>query len=581
MNQCFLQVMSMNLKHNDLTTIPGCLLQLPKLVNLDLSYNNLTMIPDVGKWSPRLKDLDLSNNQLSNLPDNVSSPTMLELNLESNQFNRVPFCVCSMKSLRLLNLSHNPKLKVLPPEMGKLVCLKILQLNGLSLKDPPECFLGECRDCIQYLNNKLHSDYRGFYQMKLVLIGNTDRGKTTLVEHLLGKEHKDESVAHVGMDIYDWWYRPSMGKKMFHFKIWDFNNQGDYDSYHQCFLTHHTLYLLLFNLKHGDKGVEELRPWLNSLALCAPRSFVMIVGTHLDEVPDEEREEIDTLLHRVGALAQPYCTKLHVVEVLPVGLRNQIENISLLKEAIYSHAASYKNRMGQLIMGQKVPESYHLLANQMATIQQEVWKGTREPIMHIEEFKMIVHRMNLNDMDDSELKTATTFLTDVGSLLHYDDCSHNLHEVYFVDPCWLFKMISKIVTTNSFIKNGIFHIKDAPKLFNGNQSQVLWQYFEQFITLLDKFEIVLPLDSQRALIPSALPSEKPQNLKLESTKLLYSRLIFLSTNSVPSRFWSRLLSLIMYFVPKIRNFSDRLPADSEQENSLVAITNPHNETEIS
>ena len=205
----------MDLKHNDLTTIPGCLLQLPKLVNLNLSNNSLTMIPDVGKWSPRLKDLDLSSSQLSNLPDNVSSPAMLKLNLESNQFNRVPFCVCSMKSLCLLNLSHNPKLKVLPPEMGKLVHLKILQLNGLSLKDPPEYFLGECLDCIKYLNNKLHSDCRSFYQMKLVLIGNTDRGKTMLVEHLLGKEHKDESVADVGMDINDWWYRPSMGKRCF------------------------------------------------------------------------------------------------------------------------------------------------------------------------------------------------------------------------------------------------------------------------------------------------------------------------------------------------------------------------------
>ena len=313
-----------------------------------------------------------------------------------------------------------------------------------------------------------------------------------------------------------------MGKKMFHFKVWDFNSQGDYDSYHQCFLTHHTLYLLLFNLKHGDKGVEELRPWLNSLAFRAPRSCVMIVGTHLDEVPDEEREEIDALLHCAGALAQPYCTKLNVVEVLPVGLRNRIENIGLLKEAIYSHAASYKNRAGQLIMGQKVPESYHALVNQVATIQQEVRKGIRGPIVHVEEFKIMVHQMNLSNIDDSELKIATTFLIDVGSLLHYDDCSHNFHEIYFIAHCWLFKMISKIVTTNSFIKNGIFHLKDVPKLFNGNQCQVLWQYFEQFftVTLLDKFEIVLPLDSQRALIPSALSSEKPRNLKSESTELV-------------------------------------------------------------
>ena len=571
----------MNLEDNDLTTIPGCLLLLPKLVSLNLSNNSLTMIPDVGKLSPRLKDLDLSSNQLSDLPDNISSQAMCKLNLGRNQFSKVPSCICSMKTLCSLTLSHNPKLKVLPPEMGKLVHIEILQLDGLSLKDPPKHLLGVCHDCIQYLKNKLHDNYRSFYQMKLMLIGDANRGKTTLVEHLLGKEHKDESA--IGVKVNDWLYRPSLGKKLFHFKVWDFSSQRDYDSYHQCFLTHHTLYLLLFNLKHGDKGVEELRPWLNSLEVRAPQSCVMIVGTHLDEVLDEEREEIDALLERVSALANPYRSKLHVVEVFPVGLRNRIENIGLLKEAIYSHAANYKNQAGQLIMGQKVPEGYHALVNQVATIQLEVMKGIRQPIMHAEELKMIVHQMNLTDMDDEELKIATTFLTEVGSLLYYDDCSHNLHEIYFVDPCWLYKMISKIITTKDFIKNGILYFKDVPKLFNENEYQVLQQYFEQFLTLLDKFEIVLPLDNQRALVPSALPGEKPQylNKKPESIELVYSRLIFFNTNLIPSGVWSRLLSRIMYFIPRVINVLHKLPVDSEQNVSTVAITSPHDESEMS
>ena len=58
---------------------------------------------------------------------------------------------------------------------------------------------------------------------------------------------------------------------------------------------------------------------------------------------EEEREEVDVLLHKVGILAESYNNKLQIVEVMPVGLKNRIENIGLLKEAIYNHAANYKS----------------------------------------------------------------------------------------------------------------------------------------------------------------------------------------------------------------------------------------------
>ena len=390
--------------------------------------------------------------------------------------------------------------------------------------------------------------------MKLMLVGYANRGKTTLVARLQGKEYGDEST--VGVDVSEWWYHPSVGRRAFHFSIWDFGGQEEYYATHQCFLSQRSLYLLLFNLLHGDKGVEELRPWLNNIALRAPRSCVIIIGTHLDEVQDDKRGEIDALLHRVGTLAASYNNKLQIVEVLPVGLKNRIENIGLLKEAIYNHAAGYKNRAGQLIMGQKIPASYHALDKQLQTVQHEVRQGIREPIMHAEEFRTMVHQMNLADIqDDDELKTATLFLTDVGSLLHYDDHGHNLHELYFVDPRWLCDMMSKVVTIkerNPFVKNGILYSKDIPMLFKDKQFP--WQFFEQYLTLLDRFEIALPLDNRRVLIPSMLPDERPAEFEDErpdNRGPVYSRFIMFSSANTPPGFWSRLLSRIMHSVPKV------------------------------
>ena len=539
---------------------------------LVLSDNRLSEIPDVAEWSPCLTVLDLSGNNLSNLPLNVVAPAIRSLNLANNLFKYVPICICSFTTLHSLNLSGNPDILMLPAEMGRLCYLSRLNLNGLKdLNDPPKHIQKECRDCIHYLNSKLRSA-RGFYRMKLMLVGYASCGKTTLVARLQGKEYGDEST--VGVDVSEWWYRPDVGKKAFHFSIWDFSGQEEYYATHQCFLSQHSLYLLLFNLKHGDKGVEELRPWLNNIALRAPRSCVIIIGTHLDEVPDDERGEIDALLQRIGTLAGSYNNKLQIVEVLSVGLKNRIENIRLVKEAIYNHAANCKNQYGQLIMGQKVPASYHALDKQLETVQTEVRHGIREPIMHAEEFRTMVHQMNLADIqDDDELKTATLFLIDVDSLLHYDDRGHNLHELYFVDPHWLCDMMSKVVTIkerNPFVNNGILYSKDVPMLFKDKQFP--WQYFEQYLTLLDRFEIALPLDNQRVLIPSMLPDERPKEFedeKANAEDYVYSRFVVFSSADTPPGFWSRLLSRVMHSVPKVCYALDKSTPASELSPSPV------------
>ena len=536
---------------------------------LNLSSNKLQEIPEVPEWSPCLTVLDLSNNQLSSLPSKVIAPAIRSLDISRNKFHTVPLSVCSFVTLHSLDLSDNPNIVALPVQMGRLGYLSHLNLSGLkNLREPPKNLQKEGRECIRYLNSKLRNA-RGFYHMKLMLLGNTNRGKTTLLARLQGIEYIPVDESTVGVDISEWRYRPSVGRRAFHFSIWDFAGEKEYYAIHQCFLSQRSLYLLLFNLKHGDKGVEELRPWLNNIALRAPRSCVIIIGTHLDEIPDEERGETDTLLHRVGTLAASYNNKLQIMEVLPVGLKNRIENIGLLKEAIYNHAANYKNRGGQLIMGQKIPASYHALDKQLETVQQEVRQGIRDPVMYAKEFKTMVHQMNLSDIqDDEELKTATLFLTDVGSLLHFDDRGHNLHELYFVDPRWLCEMMSKLVTIkekNPYVKCGILYSKDIPMLFKDKQFP--WKHFEQFLTLLDRFEIALPLDNRRVLIPSMLPDERPKEFEDEEPDnhdLVYSRFIMFSSANTPPGFWSRLLSRIMHSVPKVCYALDMSSPASEQ-----------------
>ena len=550
--------MKLDLQYNELKQIPRCLPELPSLAELNLSNNHLTDIPDVPEWSSVLSVLDLSNNKLTTLPLNVVASSLRNLNLARNNLRNVPLCVCGFTTLHTLDLSDNPDILTLPSEMGRLSNLNRLNLKGLKdLNDPPRNVQRDTRDCIRYLNSKLRCA-KGFFRMKLMLVGCANRGKTTLVARLQGRDCGDEST--VGVDVSEWQFRPNLSKKAFNFSIWDFGGQEEYYSTHQCFLSSRSLYLLLFNLKDGEKGVQELRPWLNNIALRAPKSCIIIVGTHLDEVKDEDRDDVYKLLQTVGELAHEYNNHLNIVEIMPVGLKNRLEHIGILKDAIYNHAANYKHR-GQPIMGQKIPASYHALDKQLELVRQEVRRKMREPIMHAEEFKTMVQQMNLTDIqDEEELRTATLFLTDVGTLLHYDDRGRNLHELYFIDPRWLCDMMSKVVTVkerNPFVKNGVLNAEHIRLLFRDERFP--WQYFEQYLTLLDRFEIALPLDNKRILIPSMLPEERPKDIDIEEDQKVpfFCRYIVFNSSETPPGFWSRLLSRIMHTVSKVRYALDK------------------------
>ena len=550
-------MVELDLQSNEFTAIPCGILDLPRLVNLNLSNNCLTSLPDLPpKWSSERADLDVSYIKITNTPGKPFAPSILTLNLADNDFHVVPQCICHMYTLRSLDLSNNKNITSLPLKMGNLRELTVLSLNGLkNLKDPPKNFHREPIRCITYLREKLMST-KAFYRMKMVVLGKHSQGKTTLVAHLLGRDCGNEPT--VGVNISEWEYRPGLADRKFTFSIWDFGGQEVHYATHQCFLSEHSMYLVLFNLKHGDAGVKELTPWLNNIALRAPMSPVLIVGTHLDEIPDHEKKEtFDGLLHQTTELAAAFHNKLKITKVSAVGLKNRLLGITELKVAIYQCAAEYTvGTTGKAIMGQQVPSSYHVLDKHIRGLQKEVWSGTHEPIMRKEEFMSIICQLNITDIEEEDdLRAVTRFLHNVGTILHYDDLSHHLNELYFIDPRWLCDMVSKIVTMKErdrFAKGGIMHTNSIP--FQNLFGQFPWKYHVQLLTILDHFENAIVLDKYHILIPSRLPEARPIGIDITEVdgEPLYTRHVFFTRSSpAPPGFWSRLISLLMYFIPQV------------------------------
>ena len=233
----------------------------------------------------------------------------------------------------------------------------------------------------------------------------------------------------------------------------------------------------------------------------------------------------------------------------------QLQNLDNLKRIIYEEAESYTIK-GEKVMGRQIPASYHTLDSCLLQIQNDVVQNKHSPIMHAPEFREMIISHKLSDINsDDEVKAATLFLHEVGSLLHYDDRKNNLDDLYFVDPRWLCDMMSTVVTMeerNPFIKNGILTQAELSLLYRNKLLPS--EFLDQYLVLLDRFEIALSLDQvkHRILIPSMLPDVRPLSTGRPSDQVCYERQILFPIPTPPG-FWSRLLARVMHTLQRLQD----------------------------
>ena len=562
------QCTKLNLQRNSIREIPSCLLELPNIIELNLSHNSIAVIPDVPELSASLSALNLSHNCLSSLPDSIVAPFVENLNISHNQFCTVPLCVCSFTGLTTLNIAYNSGIRALPSELSRLKYLVSITLNGLnSLKFPNK---NERITTNHFLSKQLQTKCE-YYHMKLIILGKNGTGKSTLAARLSGKKVNDKPTH--SLDIIKWKYTPSINKKTFHFTIWDFMGRQKCCQY---FFSELSLYLLLWNITEGNTGILELESWLNLISLKVPDACVIVVGTFLDKISKEDHQsgKIDNVLKRVQELAAQY-EHLTISNISVVGLHGNMENLPQLKNYIYEAASRYKIN-NQHVMGAMIPSSYHTLVSKLTTIHHKVKEGEHEPIMHAVEFKKMVRDLNLVDIqDDEDLRNVTQFLHEDGALLHYDDWRNNLDDLYFVDPQWLCDVLFTFVTVNegnNHMKHGVLRSKSITHYFEDKR---ISQYFQQILTLLNRFEIALPLDKdhKRIFFPSMLPQNRPAIVSqhLPDVKDCFRRYIVIRPSVYTSDsfqhlnhpgVWSRLFSHIMNKIKEVRSIlNEQIPGE--------------------
>ncbi|XP_052745709.1 leucine-rich repeat serine/threonine-protein kinase 1 isoform X2 [Bicyclus anynana] len=475
-------------------------------------------------------------------------PLLSMLDVSSNLLRAVPPALHLLANLSVLNLSGNKDITDLPPQMGLLTRLWNLNTVGCSLQEPLRSVVrgGRCRsvDVVGYLRSVLQ-EAKPYARMKLMIVGVQGIGKTSLLECLrqesaiqhrrkptehwakrMGNKSSRRGVSTVGVDIGAWVYEPQRSARgPVTFRTWDFGGQQEYYATHQYFLSKRSLYLVVWKVSDGRKGLAAALQWLRSIQARAPGSPVIMVATHYDQVAHStvSSNESPVALQRLirgAVMAAPDADKLglpRVLDSIEVSCSTR-HNIKLLADIIYSVAFSVKPPGSkEPLLEQRVPATYLALEECVHSLAADL----KEPVLRHDQYRRLVtqymQQRNLRMFRDAaELHQASMFLHENGVLLHYDDAT--LKELYFLRPQWLCDVLAHVVTVreiNPFANNGIMKVDDlahvfkaSPVLGGGEEARSLG------VSLLNKFELALCWDARSLLVPPLLPDAEPERPQL-------------------------------------------------------------------
>lgn len=495
--------------------------------NIDLSGKNLSVLPHWIFEEEKIECLDLSNNNLQHLDDKILVfKNLTTLFLDNNRFDSIPEVIYGFENLEILDLSQNPieslnfksgknlklkhltlnncKLKELPSDIARLSELVVLGLRGnffsqlpigivelellkkLDLNDnsqltiPSEILSQGIKTIFQYLATSSNRSLEKINEAKLIIVGEGNVGKTYLKDKLIYNDIDPETISTEGIKI-DQWVFNSDGDQ-YSINFWDFGGQEIYHSTHQFFLSKRTLYLFVWNARTDD-NTNIFQYWLNVIRLLGNDAPVIIVQSKIDE----RIKNIDKL---TLSSKFPNILSFHDVSSLTG------EGIDTLREEIKSAILRLDH------IGDKLPRVWKDLKGHVSTLRRNTFP--------FQEYQSMAGEYGLSN---EELIILGRYYHDLGVFLHFEE-NPVLSQIVFLNPEWATRAVYAALDTKEIIKNkGRFNFDLLSKIWSDYPADKYLYLLE----LMKKFELIFNIpDTHSFILPELLPSEKPDNLLVES-----------------------------------------------------------------
>lgn len=450
------------ISNNKLTSLPAEIGNLSYLRELHIDENRLSSLPpEIGNLK-NLNELSVMYNQLSSLPAQIGNLTNLRhLAVSGNNLSQLPPEISLLKHLNELWVSTN-KLQTIPPQIGNLAKLSNLEIVANPLISPPPEIINQgTKAVLAYLRSKLKEKRRQWIS-KMLLVGEGGVGKTSLLRALLSEPFNlGEETTH-GIDIRPLELKHSKLMDLtMQLNTWDFGGQHIYHSTHQFFLTQRSLFILVWDLRHGWKA-GELYKWLDIIKARAPESPVIIVGAHLDERDCEL--PFDDMV----------CKYPQIVGHYKVSNKDS-RGIERVRQAIANAASALP------LMGEEWPADW---LNAAYAIRESPENCIRP--------KKLFELMDEHGVSGDYAPVLAQWLHELGDILYFHDDAE-LNDTVILNPHWVTKHISDVLECEEVKDDGIFTRSHMDRLWynlepwtRGHFLRLMEQFDLSYRTLEDK-----------------------------------------------------------------------------------------------
>jgi len=347
------------------------------------------------------------------------------------------------------------------------------------------------------------------------------------------------------------------------FSTWDFGGHNDYYNIHHYFLSNRSIFLVLYRMDQGSKGLESLNFWLKSLSSHLNQNYcddngkpfysIIIIGTFLDLIVDDQdedknlrKEKVMEIYDKNGLKSPPSYFEVSC---------STLENIEELREIIFNISLSHS------YMGESVPIGYLIIEKSIYELRK---LKQNHPVLEIQDLIDYV-QLKSSSQSQSSFKFEIEFVKRALKLFHewgiciYFDEPKELSNIVVLDPQYFIKnILEDLFKADESIRqlrlNGIIDYSQLNKIWNGPTKLI-----DKYLLLLEKFEVCFILEDQqngkkkknekKIIIPNLLSEDKtkiiedklekkwPKTIPLETIEI---ERIF-SFNQVPSEMVSRLL----------------------------------------
>ncbi len=465
------QLTSPELSSNQISD-PAPLRNLTQLTALVLDSNQISDLAPLQNLN-QLTSLYLASNQISDLAPLENLTQLASLGLQSNLIRDLA-PLEDLRQLEYLNVSDCPQLN-LPPEI-------------VEKRDSPQ-------EILDYWLRSRTQPARPLNEAKLLVVGEAEVGKTSLIKRLRGQDFDPNEDQTHGIRTHRW--DLALDDRTVRLNVWDFGSQEIMHATHQFFLTRRSLYLLVLDSRQNERQ-SRIEYWLKLIHSFGEDSPVIVVCNKCDQQTMQlDWKGLQVKYPQIKAFVR----RVSCYQNKETG-EDRSEGLDTVHNAITQEIAHLEH------VDTPFPETWF-------AVKQELEDSSESCLLYSSYVELCEGK---GIVEEKEQRQLIGSLHNLGIVLHFHD-HPILRDLNILNPLWVTTAVYRILTSKHLsAAHGVLTFGELDSLLKA----VAGEAFEYptgrqmfLIEMMRRFELLFDFEGQanvKFLVPGLLPLEQPEGI---------------------------------------------------------------------